>query len=215
MPAPIVKGNPRPQLADWGDLLQTEVMQNLNCHAVGTIQDFDATTQKATVSINYKWIKNGNTYDYQPLVDCPVIIAGGGGGYLTFPIAVGDTCMVFFNDVDMDRWFTSNQIAEPKTGRMHAFTDAVVLVGLRSFKTPVPDYATDAAQFRFGDTLVSLDSKIQLMNAATDIKTLLNGLIDLIALITVTCATPGNPSSPPINAAAITAYKMMVGNLFK
>jgi hypothetical protein len=131
----------------------------------------------------------------------------GGGGNLTFPIEAGDTCLIFFNDVNMDTWIASgNAGAPPLDARLHSFSDAIVLVGLRAFPQALANYFTTGVRLHFEGTKIELTNKIKLANDATDLKTLLDGLIDLIAAAQV----GGVPLS---NAAAISAYKTTVGTL--
>lgn len=131
----------------------------INCHHVGTITAFDATNQTAQATINYtktflRVDEIGDTSvtptNYAQLIDCPVVCLGGGGGSLTFPIVEGDECLVLFNDRDFDNWFSSgNSNAAPATPRAHGFSDAIILVGIRSIPNVITEYDTDAAAFRY------------------------------------------------------------------
>lgn len=212
-----------PDLNLWGQILVRQLLLTMNCHALGTITAFDATNQSAQVKLNYKRIVNGEPRDYPPLTDCPVVILGGGGGAITFPIAAGDSCLVFFNDVNMDTWISSaNTGAAPADARLHSFSDAIVLVGVNSFPQALASYFTDGIRIAFGKSKIELTDTIKLANDMTDLKTLINGLIDLIAAITVlpgtfTAPSGGGPvtgvSGAPVNASTITAYKTQIGEL--
>lgn len=203
-----------PNLAFFGSLLVRQALLTMNCHALGTVKAFNSVNQSAQVSINYKRVVNGTPTDYPALVDCPVVILGGGAGHLTFPIAAGDSCLVFFNDVNMDTWVSSgNQGSPPENGRLHSFSDAIILVGLSAFPQALADYFTTGIRLSFGSSKIELTSTLKLANAVTDLKAVIDGLIDLIAAITVTPGTLAGPSSPPLNAAAISAYKTTVAGL--
>lgn len=169
-----------PQLKDLLDLALRQASLNTNCHAVGTVQDFDPTTQVASVTINYKKTVNQpnvvtgvyaqKLVDYPLIVDAPVIALGGGGFALTMPIAVGDECLVLFNDRDIDNWFATGATgAAVDTGRAHSFSDAIVLVGLRSTPNVVLDYDADGIALRnkLGTVKVKVtDASIKLSNGA-------------------------------------------------
>lgn len=163
-----------PSLKDVLDIFKKDLLLGLNCHHLATIQSFDETRQTVQATINYKKTyfepdKTGNyiavLVDYPVLVDAPIITLGGGNGVITFPIGVGDQCIVFFNDRDMDNWFQGNNSAANPTARLHSFSDALVLVGPISQANLIPNYDTDRASFRTksGDTSVSInDSEVKL-----------------------------------------------------
>ncbi len=165
----FIQQNQVPNEVELKDLLQLhrkQTLQGLNCHHVATIEEFDADTQLATVKLVYKktiFQPNAATggydpvlVDYPPIVDCPTIILGGGPAALTFPIAQGDECLVLFNDRDIDNWYSGAANGPVATPRLHAFADAIVLVGLRSLANTLTDYDTERAVFRFGNARVTV-----------------------------------------------------------
>lgn len=139
----------------WKKQLKIE----FNCHHVGTIESFDPELQTAQASINYTKTfldidSIGNTTvttpDFPILVDCPVIVLGGGGGYLSFPIEAGDECLILFNDRDFSTWYgTGSTSSPPPTGVLHAYSDAVILVGLRSVPNVLVDYDASAVTLNY------------------------------------------------------------------
>jgi hypothetical protein len=86
--------------------------------------------------------------DYPVLTDVPVFILSGGGFAVTFPVAAGDTCLVCFNDRDLDSWFQSNSAVPPNSARMHSLSDGLALVGFRSLANPVTTFSTTEAALR-------------------------------------------------------------------
>lgn len=156
-----------PDLKDLVNLVKKDIFLNLNCHALGTIQSFDATKQTATATINYKrtYFQPDSAGVYQPvlvdypiLVDCPVVCLGGGNGALTFPISSGDECVVMFNDRDIDNWFQGSSGGAVATPRLHSFSDGLLLVGIRSLANVIVDYNEDAVELRnkLGTTSVAI-----------------------------------------------------------
>ncbi len=216
-----------PTLNDLLNLLKYEIFINLNCHAVGTIQAINPSNQTAQVSVNYKKSYTGPTaksdpifVDYPILVDCPVVVLSGGAAALTMPIAQGDTCLVMFNDRAFDTWFSSGQVKELPNNRMHSFSDAIAMVGIRSLAAPISDYDTARAVLRNGDAKVAVGpSLIELSNNVTSLKVLVNGLIDVIeGLLTVPIPPGGIPAGAalsPASIAALEAYKGQVGGLLE
>ena len=94
--------------------------------------------------------------DYPFLADCPVIALGGGNGALTFPITTGDDCLVFFNDRDIDSWFSGSSTSAPATLRLHSFSDGIILVGLRSLNNVLVNYSGSNVELRTKDGLTKI-----------------------------------------------------------
>lgn len=138
------------------NIIKDEVKREINCHAVGTIQTFDPTTLTCTVSFNYQKVMKQSSFtapdptsyvdtiiNYPTLVRVPIIVLGGGGAFLTFPISgvvtnsqgqityPGDTCLLLFCDRDIDLWLElGGKNNPPNTERMHDLSDAVAIIGL-------------------------------------------------------------------------------------
>lgn len=156
-----------PSLKDLLDLYRKDILLNLNCHHIGTVQTFNPLNQTATATINYKktffnFDSATQTYvpqlvDYPILIDVPVIALGGGDGALTFPISGGDECLVLFNDRDLDNWFagggSGGAVATP---RLHSFSDGLILVGIRSLANVIPNYNGSATELRTRDGLTKI-----------------------------------------------------------
>lgn len=155
-----------PDLKDLIDLLKKDIFLNMNCHSIGSIQAFNSVNQTALVSISYK-----KTYfradsitgvvapvseNYPLLVDAPVVCLGGGLGALTFPITVGDDCLVLFNDRDIDNWFQGSRTSTLATSRLHSFSDAFILVGIRSLNNILTDYNNSEVELRYGSNTLTL-----------------------------------------------------------
>lgn len=189
-----------PSLKDLLDFFARDIKLSMNCHHIGTIESFDSLTQTATASINYvkTFLQIGSpeasqggqqsvgdtsitNKEYPVLVSCPVICLGGGSGALTFPIQEGDECLVLFNDRDMDNWFAGSNNAAPATTRLHSYSDAIILVGLRSMSNVILDYDTDAVALRMGENSLKIyDDEIQLQIGADGETTLVQINADMI-----------------------------------
>lgn len=222
-------------LGDLLDAFKKQVMLSMNCHALGTIQSFNATTQKAVVSIAYPKTYYKKTAagtpglvnePYPALIDCPIVIMSGGATYLTFPIKSGDPCLVLFNDRDMDNWITSAQANQPvATARLHAFADAIALVGVKPFNNAISGYDTVRALLSNGTVSLGINpatGKVTIQNQASgtlnttmqSILTQLQNLCTALAALTVSGVTSGSSASgPPVNAATISAVGTQLGTL--
>lgn len=241
--SPLNRTNTDIGLQDVLNLLKKDILLNLNCHAIATIQSFDSVLQTVSATINYKktylqpnsvtGVYTPIAVDYPVLLQCPVIVMMGGSGALTLPIAKGDNCLLLFNDRDIDDWFTSGQVGPVATQRLHGFSDAIALIGLNSMVSPLLNYDPDRVVLRNGNlglTQIAVGStKVEISNALFNLNSLLQDLVTEIknlvnatAAITVICAAPSSPSSVPVNAAAIlavatnlTATALQIGELLE
>ena len=51
---------------------------------------------------------------------------------IDFEIRPGDACLVIFADIDIDSWFATGEVAEPRSGRKHSLSDGFAFVGFRT-----------------------------------------------------------------------------------
>lgn len=210
------------------DLLKRDVMLSLNCHSLGTVQSFDPDTQTAQISVNYKRttyrsFAPGSTpeavyTDYPILVDCPIVQLAGGAAGVQLPITAGDTCLILFNDRDIDNWFTNGQVQPLGSARLHSFTDAVGLVGLRHLGNVLDDYDLDHASLYWGTTRVAVSAtKVLIENGTTDLKTVINDILDrLITIVGNIVPTTGMSSGNiAANTTALNLLKTEVASLLE
>lgn len=203
------------ELTDLLALTKREFLFSTHCHALGTVQSFNAATQLATISVNYKRVYAGQALDYPPIVECPIVILGGGTGSLEFPIQQGDTGLLCFNDRDMDEWLITGQTGkEPASSRLHSFSDAIFLCGVRPQTKAISDYSASYARFRLGATKVELSDTIKIANQVTDLKAVLNGMLDLLSTLAGDITSAGMPTATQTAfVASVTAYKTTVAGL--
>jgi hypothetical protein len=139
-----------PDLCVLLDQVIDRVKTSINCVSIGKITTFYPTTQTADIQLMYRGVNlyDGSTTEMLPLVKCPVVCLNGGNGALTFPIASGDTCLVFFNDREIDSWYVSNTINTPASVRTHDLNDGIALVGIRSELNPLSSYRLDGIELK-------------------------------------------------------------------
>ena len=147
---------PQPTLASLLELQKKGTMRQINCHQVGEIVSFDPGTQTAEVQVKMSFLQNGEIKEYPLLLDCPCIILAGGQGALTMPISAGDSCLVLFNDRDMDNWYSGGQTMPPRTDRLHDFSDAIALVGLRNKQNQISGYFAQGTELKHGNSSIKL-----------------------------------------------------------
>jgi len=157
---------PDPDLKTLLELVKSEIRRELNCVSVGEVVSFDEDTQLAEIKIVYRKVirRRGKsskevTIDYPLLIKVPIVVLTGGNSYLTFPIAAGDSCLLFFCDRDLDRWLINGQEKQPPSSeRMHDLSDAIALVGVRNSKNLISGYSVSKVQL-YSDLEVSVKDK--------------------------------------------------------
>lgn len=148
---------PNVSLVDVLRKTKTAIKKEINCIKVGKINSFDAAKQQAEVeiviskilSIDSEGVKTVRKYPL--LVEVPSVVIGGGSAYLQMPINKGDTCLVLFNDDDLDGWITNNETT-PYTNRKHDLTDAFCLVGVNNETQTRMAFDDDGVKLFFSDT---------------------------------------------------------------
>jgi len=78
------------------------------------------------------------------LPDVPLVFPGGGGFMLSFPVAIGDECLVVFASRCIDSWWDLGGVRPPTDFRMQDLSDGFALVGPRS-RPNVPAGISDSA----------------------------------------------------------------------
>ncbi|RAW71597.1 MULTISPECIES: phage baseplate assembly protein V [unclassified Photorhabdus] len=120
------------------------------------IQSFNADTVTITAQPAIRWKirqKDGEleSVSLPLLVDVPVIFPRGGGVTLTFPVRVGDECLVVFADRCIDYWWQSGGVQEPVDPRQHNLSDGFALIGPQSQQQKISNISTHTAQLRSDD----------------------------------------------------------------
>lgn len=186
-----------PELGDVVNKIKIDLSANINCVQVATIVSYDATANTCSCQINYKRkLDDGRIFDYPVMSDCPVFFLSGGTSWVSMPISAGDTCIVLFNDRDLDNWWYSGQSLPPASYRTHSLSDGMVLVGVRNQVNALP--LKDNVIEMFGGL-----NKIAIGNGFISLKMLIDTLIDTIVAITV------GPTSIPLSAASVVQLNLV------
>jgi hypothetical protein len=203
-----------PKLPDVLQRLKSDVMKSINCCKVGAIESFDAEKRTAKVQVAFKrtvsdpQTKGTKVLSFPVLVDVPVVTLQGGGGALTFPIAQGDECLLFFADANIDAWFQNGGQATPFDGRRHDPSDAFALIGVNSLANALQPTVVDGeVALAFGQAKVGLkDDKVTIAAAGATLLTVLTGLIDVLKTLQVEGPLPLTSAS----IAALELYKLQI-----
>lgn len=163
-----IQNSPEMGFGEYLDRRMRDIMSRMNCITLGTIVSFNTTKQTAVISVNLKRVLRGTqqiegiglatdeTISYATLQDVPVIFLNGGGAFLTFPVAVGDSCILMIADRDIDGWMATGAVNTPNTGRMHDLSDAIALIGIRDFKHSLASYDGTNLKLGFGGAYLTI-----------------------------------------------------------
>lgn len=96
---------------------------------------YDAAKQIASVQpmvqdVFYDTAGNLKTRSF-PVLSVPVAFIRGGGYFVSVPLAAGDTGMLVFSELPIDRWRSSGQESHPVNARRHGVGNAVFYPGVR------------------------------------------------------------------------------------
>lgn len=200
-----------PDLAALLALHKQDVFASMNCHQLGTIVSFNAANQTATVRLNVQaQVYNQqveadalsaqptptapNVYDYPPLVTVPVLVLSGGGSVLWMPVKAGDTCLVLFNDRNIDSWWLTGAVTVPASQRMHDLSDGLAIVGFRSLANALSGYSDDV--------VLHSDALLKLSNEVTTLKACFTTLFSaLTGWVNTGGSTPNAATVLALNAA--------------
>lgn len=146
----------------------------------GRIEKYDPATRRANVKPLvrdvYFDMDGVRQADSLPVVtDVPVLFPGGGGYSLTFPVAVGDPCLLLFSDSSLDVWKARGGEVDPLEVRPHDLSNAVALVGLQDFAHATAAHADNVALGKSDGACVEL-------TPAGDVLLHSGGAVDFVAL---------------------------------
>lgn len=159
---------------------------NLRVASPGIIESFDSDAQTVTVKVairerivcNHpsfiaKHGANVGNEEIGLLLDVPIVVPRAGGYAITFPIQIGDECLVIFSDTCIDAWFQSGGIQNQMSLRRHDLSDGFAIIGPWSQPRILPGYSTDSVQMRSDDGVNYVEissSEMNLVFGATRIK---------------------------------------------
>jgi hypothetical protein len=147
---------------------------SFNCIKIGKINAVNKTNQTVDVQILHKRINESNLIkrelrDYPLLKSVPFIILGGGNSYLTFPISVGDNCLLLFNDYEIDRWWDTGESLPANFERKHDISDAFALVGVHSMVDLIQGYS-NYVHLKYSDSSsITVGEVIDITNTQTNV----------------------------------------------
>ena len=138
--------NDNKTFSQFAEAIMDTISTTMHCIKIGRIVSFDKTDQTASVQILHRQDQNydlnlSEEVDYPVLGKVPVVILQGGTSHITFPINVGDQCLVLFCDYMIDNWWVSGDVSTSDFPRRHNLSDAIAIVGLNALPRAIQDYS--------------------------------------------------------------------------
>lgn len=162
----------------------SDFSESFNAIKIGRIEGVDFEKQTVDVQILHKKVnqvfKTRELKDYPLLKSVPFIVLGGGGGSLTFPISVGDNCLLLFCDYEIDRWWDTGESLPANFERRHDISDAFALIGVHSMVDLLQGYS-QYVQLKYSDSSsITVGENVDITNEQTNV----SGKLDVTGDIT-------------------------------
>jgi len=158
----------------------------------GRIKSYDASTQLADVEVCIKPTLRTDDGDevivLGVITNVPIKFPGGGGYFISFPLAEGDGVELTFHDRSIDDWMEKGGVVEVSDQRMHHLSDASAYPGLRAKPNALTSaHAQNLVIGKDGDASLQIvidGSFIKLSNNATNFVALANKVLTELQGIT-------------------------------
>lgn len=124
-----------------------QMLSNTHTITIGKIVKVEDKT--IDVQCVFKYKINNEEINYPIFAKVPPIFLQGGGSSISFPLAIGDYCLMMITERCFDSWYYGNDNALPLEYRMHDLSDGFALVGINPFASAlsIPSVIT-----QLGDT---------------------------------------------------------------
>lgn len=180
-----MSNNPSINPADNGSLAGTlqfafkKLMQSIDNMLPAKIIDYDRDENRASVEVLISRITTSNTLVARPQIDSiPVLVLGGGGVCLSFPLNTGDLGWIMANDRDISLFLQNYNQAAPNTNRVKSFSDAIFIPDVMTgYDIDDEDSENMVIQTLDGNTKISLgDDSIKLQSGNVNINVTNTGI---------------------------------------
>lgn len=205
-----------PDLDTVLDRFREVLLESIHTKRPGTITAYDPVTQLASaqpIVQERRLAEDGDTLVPVSLPAshrCPVVFPRGVAGGLTYPVRIGDVCVILYASSSIARWVArGGEQVDPGDDRHHDLSDALVIVGGHPSTAPTTDAPTDAVVIHAAaDVSVKLGAssatqRVPLGDALVGaINTLAGKIRDAVAGLAATNAT----AQAAIITSAIAAF---------
>lgn len=193
--------------------LQTQIYTQLPAIITDVSQYESSNIISVTPTINILH-SDGQVNECPEIFNVPVVQPSGGGGLLSFPLAVGDNVLLEFSMRNIEEWLegSGEAVTEP-TRRLHDISDAVAIVGMHTKNNHLSPDPNDVV-LKFKDNKITLknDGNVEVITKAkfsvnNDAEELINVLSEAIEAIANTTVNTTYGLSPLNAKPQILAIK--------
>lgn len=129
--------NYKASVPDISNVIQFNALKTaseLNCMRIATVEEVHYDDLTVTVRLLNKRTLGQNPDGTPNVRDYALIRAKicYCNPFITFPISVGDDCVLLFSDREIESWFINGDTQPVNYQRMHDLTDAFAIFGIRS-----------------------------------------------------------------------------------
>ena len=141
------------ELIDTFDLFSENLRANLHTSTVAKVVAVKEKTIDCQPVVNR--LVNGKSIELPVFVDVPPVFLQGGSSHTTYPIAIGDYCILMFCERSFDKWYQGTDFVTPIELRMHDYSDGFALVGINPLASalPIPDTTTHTGNMKINGDL--------------------------------------------------------------
>ena len=183
-----------------------------------------ASVQPAIQGIWYTPIDGNNVGKFinlPQLIYCPVQFPGAGGTSITFPIKLGDECLVIFSSRCIDGWYQNGAFDHTKQQiiprpqlelRLHDMSDGMCLLGFKSVPNVFPNISTSTLQIRNNVSSTESYCYIEVDPTTNNVNVHTSGSVNITTAGTVNINSTGNTNitAPTV---AITGNMTVSGSI--
>jgi hypothetical protein len=117
-----------------------EALSNLHTATIAKVTTVGSKTIGCKPVFNR--VVNDEEVELPEFVDVPFFTLLGGPSSITMPIEVGDYALLIFSERCIDNWWAGQDYKRPAEYRMHDYSDAIALVGLKPGGIDIPSLIT-------------------------------------------------------------------------
>lgn len=140
--------------------ISSDIKSDIRVSLPARVTAFDSTKQTIScIPLIREMVNINGTSRYQELpelIDVPIQMPRAGGWSITFPIQVGDECMVIFQDLCIDGWWFRGGIQNWNDLRRHDLSDAIAIFSPWSQPNTIPSYSTSNLEIRSDDGSIKI-----------------------------------------------------------
>lgn len=185
----------------------SKLLQQTDGMLPAQVVSYDREKNRVRIQILITLVTTGGEQVPRPVLDSiPVLVAGGGGFTLSFPLNEGDLGWVLANDRDISLFLGTYAQAQPNTARIKNFSDAIFIPDvMRTYNVTMANngYVTLAsidgkASISMGINTTYGDTEINIIADRVNIS-LNDPLLGLVAVAgNITASGTITPGTPPL-----------------